>query len=69
MEKNDRLCKQCMLLKVRIESGKYPDGKNKRYTDDSGKLWNGSVCPDCNVSRSHNNMNKLRAKRKELRSV
>jgi hypothetical protein len=67
MEKNARLCKRCGLLKDRIESGKYPDGKNKRYTDESGKLWNGSVCAECNTKRSHENMKKLRAKRKELR--
>lgn len=64
MEKNKRLCKQCNLLKDRIETGKYPDGKNKRYSDETGKLWNGSVCPVCNKSRSHENMKKLRAKRK-----
>ena len=69
MEKNDRLCKRCALLKPRIESGRFPDGKNKKYVDESGKLWNGSVCPDCNVSRSHNNMNKLRSKRKELKNI
>lgn len=69
MEKNDRLCKRCGLLKPRIQSGIYPDGKNKKFTDDSGKLWNGSVCGDCNVKRSLENMKKLRAKRKELRSI
>jgi hypothetical protein len=66
MEKNDRLCKRCNLLKPRILVGLYPDGKNKKFTDDSGKLWNGSVCGDCNVKRSLENMKKLRTKRKEL---
>lgn len=69
MEKNDRLCKKCNLLKTRIEDGVYPDGKNKRYANETGKLWNGSTCPDCNVSRSHENMIKLRSKRKELKGL
>jgi hypothetical protein len=69
MEKNDRLCKRCGLLKSRTQTGIYPDGKNKKFTDDSGKLWNGSVCGDCNVKRSLENMKKLRTKRKELRGV
>lgn len=64
MEKNDRLCKVCNQLKPRIQSGVYPDGKNKKHVDESGKLWNGSVCGSCNVGRSHENMIKLRARRK-----
>lgn len=65
VESNKRLCKVCGVLKDRIETGKYPDGKNKKHVDESGRLWNGSVCASCNVARSHNNMKKLRAKRKE----
>lgn len=65
METNKRLCKLCNILKDRIETGKYPDGKNKKHVDESGKLWNGSVCGVCNVKRAHNNMKKLRARRKQ----
>jgi len=65
METNKRLCKLCGILKDRIETGKYPDNKNKKHVDESGKLWNGSVCGTCNVKRSHENMKKLRARRKE----
>jgi hypothetical protein len=64
MEKNKRLCKQCNILKDRIQSGTYPDGKNKKHVDETGKLWNGSICGSCNVGRSHENMVKLRARRK-----
>lgn len=69
METNKRLCKVCNILKDRTESGLYPDGKNKKYIDDSGKLWNGSVCGPCNVQRSYNNMKKLRSKRKENEKI
>lgn len=65
MEKNKRICKLCNELKDRIQSGIYPDGKNKKHVDESGKLWNGSVCGVCNVKRSHDNMKRLRAKRRE----
>jgi hypothetical protein len=64
MENNKRICKICKVLKDRIETGKYPDGKNKKTVDETGKLWNGSVCGSCNVKRSHENMIKLRARRK-----
>lgn len=64
MEKNKRLCKQCNILRDRIQSGVYPDGKNKKHVDEAGKLWNGSVCGSCNVARSSENMKKLRARRK-----
>lgn len=68
METNKRLCKVCGILKDRIETGKYPDNKNKKHVDETGKLWNGSVCSACNVTRSHETMKKLRAKRKALQS-
>jgi hypothetical protein len=60
MEKDNRKCRRCEQLKPRILVGKYPDGKNKKYADDSGKLWNGSVCGSCNVKRAHENMKRLR---------
>jgi len=69
MEKNDRLCKVCNQLKPRIQSGVYPDGKNKKHVDETGKLWNGSVCGSCNVKRSNEAMKKLRAKRKSYESI
>lgn len=65
MEKDKRLCKRCNLLKDRVMCGKYPDGKNKKFQDEDGKLWNGSICGSCNVVRSHENMKKLRASKNE----
>ncbi len=36
----------CGKLKVRKQSGTF-DGKNKRFVDLEGNLWNGRKCPDC----------------------
>ena len=51
-EKNKRLCKRCSQLKERIEDGKYPNGRDKKWRDESGKLWSGNICGECNNSRS-----------------
>lgn len=50
MESNLRICKVCKLLKQRIEAGKY-NIKDKKYTDDNGKAWNGSTCNSCSLNR------------------
>lgn len=51
VEKNSVVCKVCNQLKVKIEAGFYPGTKrNKKYVDESGKLWNGKKCPDCHKS-------------------
>jgi len=60
MESDKRLCKMCNELKIRTMVGKYPDNRNKKFADETGKLWNGSICGVCNVKRSHTNMKKLR---------
>lgn len=60
-ESNLRLCKKCNEVKRRTLAGKFPDGRDKRYVDDSGKLWNGSMCPSCNAERAREVMS---AKRK-----
>ena len=50
MESNLRACKICKQLKNRIQSGKF-DTRNKKYVDENGKLWSGSICPPCNTER------------------
>jgi hypothetical protein len=52
-------CRLCEKIKVRKFIGKFDD-KNKKYVDDSGRLWNGRTCPQCQVDRSRNNMKRLR---------
>ena len=43
-EVNLRKCKICGEMKQRILDGKFDD-KNKRWKDETGKVWNGSICP------------------------
>jgi len=59
-EENKRQCKKCLIVKKRIADGKYPDAKNIRWVDDSNKQWNGKLCPDCNVERARDTMQKIR---------
>lgn len=40
-------CKGCKKLKARIPFGMYPDGRDIRYKDGEGKLWNGNTCRAC----------------------
>lgn len=51
IEKNLRLCKICELLRIRINDGRFPNGKNKRFRDEQGNLWSGNVCGECNKKR------------------
>lgn len=46
-ERNLRQCKVCKEIKLRILDGKYNDGRNKKWKDENGKLWNGNNCSDC----------------------
>ena len=63
MESNVRICKKCNQLKNRIEAGKFPNGKDKKWADESGKLWNGSVCGGCTVIKAKETMKVLRDKK------
>lgn len=63
LEANLCHCKKCGELKTRIEDGKYPNSKNKRYVDGSKKLWSGKVCPECQKNRTKENMKNMRFNR------
>ena len=43
-------CRGCEKLKVRKHDGSF-DGKNKKFVDEEGKLWNGRICPACHKAR------------------
>lgn len=60
-EANKRLCKKCKLLIDRISDGKFTNGRDKRWVDATGKLWNGSMCPACNTERAKETMRKMRS--------
>jgi len=59
-ESDYRKCKVCGELKKRILVGKFDD-INKKYHDEKGGTWNGSLCPQCNRERAKNNMKLLRS--------
>lgn len=61
LEANKRQCKKCGLLKDRISDGKF-NQKDKRWRDETGKLWNGSCCPSCNQERVKTSMKFSRSK-------
>lgn len=64
MEVNKRHCKKCGQLKDRIEAGKFPNGRDKKWRDESGKLWSGKICGLCNNTRTKEIMKKARDDRK-----
>lgn len=61
-ESNLSKCSVCQEIKPRIMIGKYPDGRNKKYADESGSLYVGRKCPDCVKSSMKTRMRKFRAK-------
>lgn len=58
-EVQKKICKVCNVLKERIFDGMF-DKKNKRWVNESGQLWNGLVCAECQVLKTKDNMKKLR---------
>ena len=62
LEQNLSTCRVCGENKERIEDGKYGESRNKRWRDDSGRLWRGRVCPDCHKLDMKTRMIKSRAK-------
>ena len=46
-ERDDRECKVCKQMKERIMVGRFPNGRDKKFANSNGVLWNGKTCPDC----------------------
>lgn len=59
-EQNLRKCKICLTLKTRVNDGKFPNGKNKRFRDENNNLWSGNVCGFCNLERIRKAMERKR---------
>ena len=57
-------CKKCGALEVRKQDGFFPDGRNKKYVDGSGKQWVGRTCPKCVRHKSKDHIKKKRAEAK-----
>jgi len=49
-EKVTRKCKYCNMEAEKLQHGRFPSGP-KRWRDISGKMWVGSVCPNCHKER------------------
>ena len=60
-EVNNRVCKACKATKQRIADGKYPNGRDKKWRDETGLLWVGNFCGECNKTRAKLVMKKVRA--------
>lgn len=54
------LCKVCNIIKKAFLDSKYPDGKDKRWRDEQGKLFNGKLCPVCHSDKVKEHIKKKR---------
>ncbi len=59
-ETNNRICKHCRVIKLRIQDGNFPNAKDKRWVDEHGQQWNGSTCPSCATEKARLRMGKRR---------
>jgi len=62
IESNKRVCKNCRLLKNRIQQGMF-DARNKKWVDENAWTWNGNLCPQCELERVRNKMAEKRSKK------
>ena len=62
-------CKNCKVTHKRFLSGKYPDGRNKRWVDASGREFCGSICPSCHVARVALRNRNRRQLRRTLKTI
>lgn len=63
-EVQNKTCKVCGILAVRVNVGTFTKKTSKRWVGEDGRQWNGLVCPKCQADRAKVNMRKLRAERK-----
>jgi len=64
VESDIATCRLCEKLVVRRCVGKFPNGRDKMYVDEDGKLWSGRRCPKCQADRAKSNMQRLRKSQK-----
>lgn len=51
IEIETKQCKTCGQIKQRILMGNFPNGRDKKWADEDGKLWNGSRCGACHKEK------------------
>jgi hypothetical protein len=44
-------CKICKLEVKRYFAGRYPNGRDKKWVDETGREFSGKVCPKCHAER------------------
>jgi hypothetical protein len=55
-------CKKCLKIKVRNPAGFFGNGRDRRFADQNGGLWNGKKCPNCVRDHMKNHMKAKRNK-------
>lgn len=63
-EIQQKQCKNCNVLAVRVNVGTYTKKTSKRWVGEDGRQWSGRLCPNCQRDRAKVNMRRLRAERK-----
>ncbi len=58
------MCKQCGIEKKRIPVGMYPDGRDIRHHDETGRPWNGHKCGSCDNDTKKADQKARRAQRR-----
>lgn len=56
-------CKTCNEKKVRNPAGKFTNGRDTKYVDADGKLWNGLKCSQCIKEHMRNHQKVKRSKK------
>ena len=58
------ICRHCNIEKKRISAGRYPNGKDTKWVDETMREWNGLMCPQCHLVRLKIKQKERRANRK-----
>lgn len=68
IEKDDSLpdilatCKKCNKNVARNPAGFFKNGRDRRYVDKKGGIWNGKCCPKCHREKVKTHMKTKRNK-------
>lgn len=56
------ICKVCQEKKVRNPAGKFSNGRDTKFVDAEGMLWNGKTCPKCHGEKMRKHQQVKRSK-------
>lgn len=57
------ICKTCRQIKTRYQMGRFPNSKDKRWIDETGKQWSGKNCPPCHTELTKQRTKNARTKK------